>query len=280
MLAALALMPTAAAAQEPVQATSNPATGEFELPDPGPPPPYPQARLWRPLALTPWEAELAADGVLGLDAGSELEPTDVVVGVALGLVERVQADLSLQLRAAPAPGAAEPDVAYAMEFGGTYAFFSGGTSAFAAAGSLAVWMPLEAWGEQPVRIEPTLFGVWRAVRWFGLWAALALPFSIADDSQENAPPVEMLTLLSVRPQLQPLDWLWFSAEAGIGLRGGDDLVVPLELTLGVTPWSPFDLVATFSFPDLKLDQPTEPGVPPVEGPDHRRLTVGLRVRVP
>lgn len=255
-------------------------TGEIALPDPGPPPPYPQALLRRPLSLPPWEAELVVDGVLGLDAGFETEPTDVVFGTALGILDRLQAELLLDLRAVRSPGAPEPDVAHAMEVGGTYAFFSGGTGDLAAAGSLAVWIPLEAWGEQAVRVEPTLCGVWRIAWWFGVWGTLALPFTVADESRENAPPVEVLTQVSVRPHLQPLDWLWVAAEAGVGLRGRDDLVVPLDLTLGVTPWSPFDLVATFSFPDLQQDEDAEPGAPAVEGPEHRRLTVGLRVRVP
>ncbi|MBN1773833.1 MAG: hypothetical protein JXB32_21410 [Deltaproteobacteria bacterium] len=269
-----------AAGQEAASATADPVTGEVELPDPGPPPAYPWSRLQRPLSLTQWEAELVVDGVLGLDVGFETEPTDVVFGTALGILDRLQAELLLDLRAVRAPGAAEPDVAYALEAGGTYAFFSGGAGDLAAAGSLSVWIPLESWGGPPVRIEPTIFGVWRIARWFGIWGALAMPFSIADDSVENAPPVEVLTMLTVRPHFQPFDWLWFAAEAGIGLRGGDDLVVPLELTLGLTPWFPFDLAATFSFPDLKLDEPAEPGVPAVEGPEHRRLTVGLRVRLP
>jgi hypothetical protein len=274
------VVPAAAAGEEPVYTRADPVTGEIELPDPGPPPTYPQSQLDRSLSLPQWEAELIVDGVLGLGAGVESEPTDIVFGTALGIVDRVQAELTLDLRAVRAPGTAEPDVAYALEVGGTYAFLSTGTGNLAAAGSLAVWIPLEAWGDQPVQIDPELYAVWRAASWFGLWGVLALPFTIADASEENAPPVVVLTLLTVRPHLQPLDWLWFSAESGIGLRGGDDLVVPLELTLGVTPWSPFDLVATFSFPDLKIDAVVEPGVPPAEGPDHRRLTVGLRVRVP
>lgn len=269
-----------AAGQEPSRSIADPVTGELELPEPGPPPSYPQSRLSRSLALPQWEAELVVDGVLGLDGGHVTAPTDVVFGTALGIVAHVQAEVLLDLRAVPAPGAAEPDVAYGMQVGGTYAFYSSGTSTLAAAGSLAVWIPLEAWGEQPVRVEPTLYGVWRIVPWLGLWGALALPFTVADDSLENLPPVEVLTLLKVRPHLQPLDWLWFAVESGIGLRGRDNLVVPVELTLGLTPWSPFDLVATFAFPDLKVDEAAEPGVPPTEGADHRRLTLGLRVRVP
>lgn len=276
----LSLSPGSAAAQDSVPATADPVTGEVVLPDPGPPPAYPQARLRRPLSLPQWEAELVVDGVLGLDAGFETEPVDVVCGAALGVLARLQVELLLDLRAVRAPGAAEPDVAYAMAVGGTYAFFSGGTGDLAAAGSLAVRIPLEAWGEQAVRVEPALYGVWRIARWFGLWGTLALPFTVADESRENAPPVEVLTQVSVRPHFQPLDWLWIAAEVGVGLRGRDDLVVPLDMTLGVTPWSPFDLVATFSFPDLKADEAVEAGLPAVEGPEHRRLTVALRVRVP
>jgi len=161
-----------------------------------------------------------------------------------------------------------------MEVGGTYAVFSSGTGVFSVAGTLSLWIPILAPGNltalpttipavDPPKLTlfPTLFGVWRIVRPFGLRMTLSLPVTLAES------PSEVLSLF-LRPEVQPLDWLWLNVGAGIALSNGDDLLVPLDFELGVTPWGPLDLYASFAFPDLQ-------GL----GAEQRLLMVGARFRI-
>lgn len=254
----LALRAAPGAAQEPVTAEPDPATGRIELPDPGPRPSYPQAHLWRPLALPSWHVELAADARLGMDVGTEAQPVDAVVGFALGLVENLQASAAIELRAAGAAGATGADVVHATQVGGTYAVYSLGTGALTVAGSLDLWIPIQAGGD--LVLIPTIHGVWRIVDSFGVRAALSIPFTLTSE------PRETLSVL-LRPEVQPLDWLWLSVGSGVALANSEDLIVPLDFELGFTPWGPIDILARFAFPDLQSI-----------GLDHRELTAGLRGR--
>ncbi len=258
-----------AAAQEEVTALADPETGAIELPDVGPRPPYPQAHLWRPLTLRQWQVEALADGRSAFDAGAVWHPSDVVFGASLGFLEQLQATVTLDLRAARAPGAANPEVAYAMDVGGTYAVYTTGDDVLSAAGALDLWIPLQATAAQTSMppadppyptLVPLLQAVWRIVQPFGLRVALSLPVTLSSKA------TEILSLI-VRPEVQPLDWLWLDVGAGISLRGSRDLLVPLDFELGLTPWRHFDVFASFGFPDLV-------GF----GVGHRTLIMGLRVR--
>ncbi len=275
----LSLPATPARAQEEVTAYPDPGTGAVELPDPGPQPPYPQAHLWRPLALEQWQVELVVDGRLSLDTGAVAHPSDVIVGASLGIIDQLQATVNLDLRAARAPAAADPEVAYALEVGGAYAVFTSGTGALSAAGGLSIWIPLQGSDSLPATsmlqgvwrgiapqappyptLAPTLQAVWRIAYAFGLRVLLALPVTLKDK------PTEILSFV-VRPEVQPLDWLWLSVGAGIALAGTSDLLAPFDVELGFTPWRYFDVFGSLVFPDLS-------GL----GVDARTLTVGLRVR--
>ena len=268
-----------AKAQEEVTSFPDPETGAVEMPDPGPQPPYPQAHLWRPLALEQWQVELVVDGRMSLDTGAVAHPSDVIFGASFGIIDQLQATVNLDLRAARAPDAANPEVAYALEVGGAYAVLTSGTEAFSAAGGLSIWIPLQGSDTRPVTsmlqgvwrdiapqappyptLVPTLEAVWRIASAFGLRMVLALPVTLKDN------PAEILSFV-LRPEVQPLDWLWLSVGAGIALAGSDDLLAPLDFELGLTPWRYFDVFASLVFPDLQ-----ESGV------DVRTLTVGLRVR--
>jgi hypothetical protein len=271
----------AATAKAQAEATEVPdqATGAVEMPDPGPQPPYPQAHLWRPLALDQWQVEVVVDGRMSLDTGAVAHPSDVIFGASLGVIDQLQATVNLDLRATRTPEAANPEVAYALEVGGAYAVFTSGTGALSAAGGLSIWIPLQGSDSLPATsmlqgvwrgIAPqappyptlvtTLQAVWRIVSAFGLRMVLALPVTLKDN------PAEILSFV-VRPEVQPLDWLWLNVGAGIALAGSDDLLAPLDFELGFTPWRYFDVFASLVFPDLQ-----ESGV------DVRTLTVGLRVR--
>jgi hypothetical protein len=271
--------PGPATAQDEVTVIPDPATGTVAMPDPGPQPPYPQAHLWRPLALDQWQVELVVDGRMSLDTGAVAHPSDVIFGASLGIVDQLQASVNLDLRAARAPDAVNPEVAYALEVGGAYAVLTSGTGALSAAGGLSIWIPLQGSDSRPATsmlqgvwrgiapqappyptLVPTIQAVWRIVSAFGLRLVLALPVTLKDN------PAEILSFF-VRPEVQPLDWLWLSAGAGIALAGSDNLLAPLDFELGFTPWRYFDVFASLVFPDLQ-----ELGV------DARTLTVGLRVR--
>ena len=277
-LALAAALP--ASAQEEVVQRADPDTAEVALPDPGPQPGYPQNQLWRPLALEQWQVELAVDGRLGLDAGAALEPTDVVFGGALGVLEGLQASVMLDLRAAPEPGG-PARVAQALEMEATYAVFTSGAQSFALAGSIWLWLTLR---EDPALVlAPTVFGVWRIAGWFGLRAALSVPLRLQIKQGEQVwvdvpgafstslrfdDGADTALLFVLRPQFQPLDWLWVAVGAGVAARGTDDVIVPLDFELGLTPWGPIDVFANFAFPDLQSI-----------GIDKRTLTVGLRGRI-
>jgi len=268
-----------ARAQEEATTHLDPATGAIELPDAGPQPPYPQAHLWRPLALEQWQVELVVDGRMSLDTGTVAHPSDVIFGASLGVIDQLQATVNLDLRAARAPNAANPEVAYALEVGGAYAVLTSGTGALSAAGGLSLWIPLQGSDTLPVTsmlqgawrviapqappyptLVPTLQAVWRIVGAFGLRMVLAFPVTLKDN------PAEILSFV-LRPEVQPLDGLWLNVGAGIALVGSDDLLAPLDFELGFTPWRYFDVFASLVFPDLQ-------GL----GVDARTLTVGLRVR--
>jgi hypothetical protein len=254
----LPLVSAPVAAQEPGVARPDPATGRIELPAPGPRPGWPQAHLWRPLALESWQFETSVEGRLGLDAGDELRPSDVVLGVSLGTVANLQADASFELRAAQAPDATGDDIAHAAQAGGTYVAYTSGTSMLSAAGSLALWIPIQA--AEDLALVPTIFGVVRLARPFGFRVALSLPVTLTSD------PQEVLSFV-LRPEVQPLAWLWLDVGAGVALAGADDLLVPLDFEIGLTPWTPLDLVASFAFPDLEGS-----------GPDCRSVKVAVRFR--
>ncbi|MBI5499990.1 MAG: hypothetical protein HY907_07085 [Deltaproteobacteria bacterium] len=259
---------------------ADPDTAAVALPDPGPRPGYPQAHLWRPLAFEQWQVELAADGRLGLDAAAEWKPSDVVFGGSLGLLDELQAGVLLDLRAAPEPGAAER-VAHALELEATYAVFTSGAQHLALAGSIWFWITLR---EDPALVlAPTVFGVWRVVDMFGFRAALSVPVRLQIKQDEQIwveipgafstalrfdAGADTALLFVLRPEFQPLDWLWVAVGAGVAARGTDDVVVPLDFELGLTPWGPIDVFANFAFPDLQSI-----------GTDKRTLTVGLRGRI-
>jgi hypothetical protein len=287
-------------AQEEVTVTADPETGEVRLPDPGPQPGYPQAHLWRPLALEQWQVEIPAEARLGLDSGATLEPIDVVFGASLGVLDQLQTSVLLDLRAAPAPAtpsppapasAAEVRIAQAMEFEATYAVYTSGTSAFSLAGSVWFWLTLRP--DPVLLLAPTLVGVWRIARLFGLRAALTVPLTlqikgtkddlgnwlwresvVVDITSALSAPYQAIAgakeavLFVLRPEFQPFEWMWLGVGAGIGVRGSDDLIVPLDFELGFTPWGPIDVYANFVFPDIQS-----------LGPDSRMLTLGLRGRI-
>jgi hypothetical protein len=277
-------------AQEEVTATADPQTGEVRLPDPGPQPGYPQAHLWRPLALDQWQVEIPAEARLGLDSAATLQPIDVVFGASLGVLDQLQTSVLLDLRAASAPAlpsppapasAAEVRIAHAMEFEATYAVYTSGTSAFSLAGSVWFWLTLRP--DPVLLLAPTLVGVWRIVPFFGLRAALTVPLTLQIKQNESV-AVDVTSALSVpyqaiagakeavlfilRPEFQPFDWMWLGVGAGIGVRGSDDLIVPLDFELGFTPWGPIDVYANFTFPDLQS-----------LGAETRTLTLGLCGRI-
>ena len=267
--------------------------GAVELPDPGPRPGYPQAHLWRPLALEQWQVEIAADGRLGLDAGAVLEPADVVFGASLGVLDALQAGVLLDLRATPELGA-PGRLAHALEMEATYAVFTSGNGAFGLAGSIWFWITLR---ENPALVlAPTVFGVWRIVDMLGLRAALSVPVRLQTmrpeyfwvdipgalstpvhfecapldptTGESTGPCADTVLLFVLRPEFQPVDWLWLGVGVGVAARGADDVIVPLDFELGLTPWGPLDVLVNFAFPDLQS-----------LGADKRTLTVGLRGRI-
>jgi hypothetical protein len=280
LLLGLSLLTRASAAQEEVTATADPQTGEVRLPDPGPQPGYPQAHLWRPLALEQWQVEIPVETRLGLDSGATLEPIDVVFGASLGVLDQLQTSVLLDLRAAADP-AGDARIAHAMEMEATYAVYTSGTSAFSLAGSVWFWLTLRP--DPVLLLAPTLVGVWRIVPLFGLRAALTVPLTLQIKQNESV-VVDITSALSapyqaiagakeavlfvLRPEFQPFEWMWLGVGAGIGVRGSDDLIVPLDFELGFTPWGPIDVYANFTFPDIQS-----------LGPETRTLTLGLRGRI-
>lgn len=118
---------------------------------------------------------------------------------------------------------------------------------------------------------------------FGVRAALTVPFTLqikqdeslwADIPAAQGLPVEAVAgakealLFALRPEVQPLDWLWLGAAVGVGVRGSKDLIVPVDFELGVTPWEHINLYADFALSDVQT-----------LGADERMLTVGARGRI-
>jgi hypothetical protein len=249
--------------------------GRIPLPDPGPRPPFAASRLDHPLSPGQWSLEILLDARASLVPEETWAPTDVLVGARLGLLERLDLGVAVELRASAAPGATEADVAHAVDVGANYVVFDAGSGLFTLAATLAAWIPAQASGETTVRspflpvpmrhpddavLIPAVRGLFRFLPWLGLGLTLSLPVTLTDDARE-------VLGFEIRPHFQPLDWLWVAVGATFALAGNDDFRAPFEVELGFTPWGPIDLFAVLAFPDLD-------GL----GADHRVLLGGLRVR--